>query len=71
MSVSREPCFVASECFTSYCPNIQCDRFEEVFNFPASDAGFSRIPCSWCHFNTGLCEDCLFHNTDLCFKFGG
>ena len=27
-----------------------------------------NITCDECHYNTGLCSDCLFENTEACEK---
>lgn len=50
-------CFVCSACCYC-CPNFELEELDEP-----------RIECSKCHYNSFLCEDCLFQNTKECSQY--
>lgn len=64
--MKHKSCFTNKHCCFS-CPNAAADEFEEIFDIPASDAGYERIEsCKVCYLNTGECEDCLFQHSKDC-----
>lgn len=51
------------------CPNIDCDKIEEYYDIPCSDAGYERVKCKDCLYNKHKsCDDCYFQNTEHCKK---
>ena len=64
----KRKCFTAGACSGSECPNIQYDSIDEKYGYGiADDMGLERIKCKDCKYNTGKCEDCIFHgNPDYC-----
>ena len=66
--VKKKSCFVNSHCCID-CPNFAIDEFENFYDLPASDAGLERTKCKDCHYETGLCKDCLFYNSKECPEY--
>lgn len=51
-----------------YCPNAEIEAFEDRFDIPASDAGYSRIECKDCQYNDKYCDcdDCYLKGEKEC-----
>ena len=63
----RKSCFACAAC-AFYCPNANCDLFEDLYDLPCSEAGLERISCRDCQYNSGLCCDCLFVGSIDCLE---
>ncbi len=51
------------------CPNIICDKIEERYGIPCTDAGYERIKCKLCIYNIHKsCDDCYLQNSEYCRK---
>lgn len=50
------------------CPNAACEAFEQRFDIPCEDAGFSRIKCKDCVYydKRCTCDDCFFQHSPEC-----
>ena len=68
--MKRMKCFTSAACSMN-CPNARIEAFDEYYGYGVSDdAGYKKVKCKDCIYNTGKCEDCLFYNSEECVMEG-
>lgn len=67
---SGNKCFTSNHCVDGSCPGAQFDSIWSKCGYNhALDIGLKKITCSKCPYNTYLCSDCIFENSEDCYKY--